>query len=156
MIELDFLSIRKLMHHGIDWIFDLNSDINIDIYNSSLGSGISEDICVKLSVKSLYEQGVNEYQLNLNDFFPDEDFCLYARIPFQRVILINFEIDPNLQISCTCLWIASYMRILSNFCSELTEYQLFTITDKNVRAIYSTLILNASAIRDYCFINFAI
>ena len=129
-IEIDPLSIRKLMHHGIDWIFDLNSDINVDIYNHSLASDIIEvEICVNIDITSSHDQGVDIGKLNYNDIFPDEDFCLYARIPIQQLIFIYFKtygIEEK-DYSCTSLWILRNMRISFDFCNWLREYDLPTI-----------------------------
>jgi hypothetical protein len=70
-IHIDLLSILKLMHNGIDWIFDLNSHINVDIQNVSLTSGFDESICVNLIIYSLNEQ-VKNLEVNFNKNFPDE------------------------------------------------------------------------------------
>ena len=132
-IELDILSTRKLMHHiGIDWIFDLNSDTNVDINvdfnsNASLEIYFDEARCVQLLIFSLYEQGVNNAFINYYDYMPDEDFCLYTKIPIKQLILIEFlNIDTNDEkyYSCTFLWILRNLRILFNFCKSQIGFTL--------------------------------
>ena len=118
-IELDILSIRKLFHHGIDWVFDLNEDVNVDIHNIS--SFNDSFICVNIYINSISNDRWTTPSLDFNfiDYFPNEDFCLYAQFPFQQLILMNFygvELKGK-DYSCTYLWFYQHIKIFGNFCT---------------------------------------
>ena len=130
-IHLDLLSIRKLMHLGIDWISDLNPDINVDIHNISSSIDFFENMCVSILVYSFNEQGIKNSYIDFNDYIPDEDFCLYAKIPFKQLILIDFYTLPivGTNYSCTYLWIVHNKRILSRLCKTHNESELIEIDE---------------------------
>ena len=130
-IHIDLLSIGKLMHRGIDWIFDLNSQVNVDIQNVSLPSGFDESICVNLIIYSLNEQ-LKNVDVNLNKHFPDEDFCLYARIPIRQMVFIRLYLSQlhDTDYSCTYLFLIRNMRILFYFCKDMDDDHLMNINDQ--------------------------
>ena len=132
-IHIDMLSFRKIMHREIDWIFDLNSGIDVNIYNKSLAYDTinSKNInCIGLYIYyPLYDQKIQSAILNYNDDFPDEDFCLYAKIPIQQLIFIDF-IETTIKekdISCIYLWSFRYQQILFDFCQKYGVLDLFII-----------------------------
>ena len=123
-IELDIISMRKLFHHGIDWVFDLNSDINGDIYNISSFDDSSECVLIYINSFSNDKRTIQSLNFNFMDYIPNEDFCLYAQFPFQQLIILKFgrirnEIKYNTSISCTYLWFVYHFQIFGNyFCSS--------------------------------------
>lgn len=97
----------------------MNHDINVDINDLSLSTHFS-DKCVKLLLYSFYEQGVRKNNdLSINDYFPDEDFCLYERIPIQQLISIVFRDFPHNYEYCSCTysWIILKFKGLFDFCN---------------------------------------
>ena len=131
-IALDLLSIRKLIQRQNDWLFDLNSDINVDIYNYSLESPfIKNDTCVGIYIFFYYEQGLNVKNMDLNDYLPDEDFCIYAKIPIQQLIFITFNLYyiEDEYTSCIYLWMIRNQQILFDFCQKYRILNLFEINE---------------------------
>ena len=129
-IQFNLPLVRKLMHNGIDWMFDLNSDINIDFKN------ISDDRCIVINFNNMYEKGVKThyYQNDIYDYFPDEDFCLYARIPFQQLVSIVPEVAPLEENDCSCtyLWIVRNQRMLFKFCpAVLPESEIILLLNSS-------------------------
>ena len=125
VIHIDLLSIRKVMNRGIDWIFDLNSDINVDFQNISLASRFNEEMLVQIYLNTFNEQGVKKKtRIYFNDYFPDEDFCLYARLPFQQLVIIYFINLPgkDMNYNCIVLWIRFNQKILFDFFNGKTGY----------------------------------
>ena len=122
IIHIDLLSIRKIMYNGNDWLLDLNSEIKVDLNNNnSLLDASYKDFCLEINFYKLYEQGaISSVYLNSYDYFPDEDFCLYLKFPFQQLVSMFFYSFPlNLDdCSCTYLWISKYNRILNKICDK--------------------------------------
>ena len=140
-IHLDLLSTRKLMHRGIDWMLDFNSDIRLDRTNMSLVDCSFEYKCVKLFIYSYYEQGViSSAVYNTYHYFPDEDFCLYAKLPYQQLVLLlfNFVSYSKQEYSCTFLLIIEYSVLIKDMCLcdvnlpfiDMIGFQLSTAGDR--------------------------
>ena len=125
-IELDILTARKLFHSGIDWVFDLNEDVNVDINNNS--SFNDSYWCIILNINSISndKRTISNLDFTINDYFPNEDFCLYAQFPFQRLILVNFigfEFKGK-DYSCTYLWFYQHLLLYNKFYNW--EYMFLT------------------------------
>jgi hypothetical protein len=124
-IHLDMLSIKKLMHNGIDWLLELNELINFDFNDKK--PYYNEDHIIKLLIYNHYEQGVvDQIYYDTFECFPDEDFCLYAKFPFQQLILMVFNIIPT-KISCTFTWISWYGQIIANMSSDNSVYIIYAL-----------------------------
>ncbi len=124
-VVLDHLFSRQLFHRvGIQWIFDLNADVNLDGKNKSLYySGMIWRS--PWSVTNIWhyinnEEGLQHYfdqrlQLTVPFFldinmriFPDEDFCLYVDFPFNQWISMEIMSPQKNSLSCTYLWLRQY------------------------------------------------
>ena len=98
---------RSLMHkNGIEWIKNINKDVNCDLNNITQ---ISEYVNNK-SLKFIHHDA--EYSTSsshLREVFPDEDFCLYKDFPInQLVVVYKYTAEmprPRKYIGCTYLWI---------------------------------------------------
>ena len=125
-IQIDILSTRKLMHRGIDWMLDLNSEIQVDLTDNNITFLNASTInhCVEIDIYQAYEQGViTSRYFNSYDTFPDEDFCLYLKFPFEQLISMIFfsaAINPD-DCSCTYLWISNYNRIVDKLCNRIKD-----------------------------------
>ena len=119
IIYLDIFSTRKLMNRGIDWLFDFNSGINVDVNNSSMAKYYNENDCVKIIVNSYYEKGIVEIvEFNSYEHFPDEDFCLYTKFPFNQLVLMLLGDFRSYYHSCTFLWFVQNNKLVSHFCQD--------------------------------------
>ena len=147
VIHIDLLSIRKLMHREIDWIFDLNSDIDV--------SSNATKKCITLLTYFYYEQETQNLYMNFGDYFPDEDFCLYAKVPFEKYIFIDF-LRPleYTRFSCTFLWLIRYQKILFKFCYEQMSYSLLEIDDLLNKTILEKCDFNKRLILIYLVYNY--
>ena len=105
LLKLEYT--RSLMHkNGIEWIKNINKDVNCDLNNITQ---ISEYVNNK-SLKFIYHDA--EYSpssSHLREVFPDEDFCLYKDFPInQLVVVYKYTAEmprPRKYIGCTYLWI---------------------------------------------------
>ena len=141
VIHLDLIATRKVIHRcGIDWILDLNADVKVDVRNRSLAKGSYADVCVAIMGYIFYEQGLTtSVYMSSYEYFPDEDFCLYARFPFQQLILmtLNFATKYIEDCSCSYLWLTQYNRLINKICNE-TEINIWSdpyliIGNKNIK-----------------------
>lgn len=119
IIHLDTKSIKRLFHNGIDWMFDLNPDIQLDLNHISM-MNIHEferlDLCVTIFLYTYYTQGSKlQIEFEIKYVFPDQDFCLYTKYPFQKlvVLLANFF---DSKFTCTFAWIIQYHILFNQIC----------------------------------------
>ena len=137
--EIDITSTRKLFHRGIDWVFDFNADTNVDIYNLFPFEG-SYKLCVLFLINLSRNEltTVSNLDFNFIDYFPNEDFCLYAQFPFWQLILMKFISlkFKEKDYSCTFVWFNQHFHIFGNFCHEkstlLYEHIHFPLADKKI------------------------
>ena len=125
---------RNIFHkNGIEWLKNMNRDINCDLKNTSqvLNYVISNKI--KFIQHELDNRPLSP---RLRDVFPDEDFCLYKDFPInQLVVMIRKFINedenktetsqPRKYIGCTYLWITRSYEALRSIYD----------TDKAIRSI---------------------
>jgi hypothetical protein len=71
---------------------------------------------------------------NSYDYFPDEDFCLYAKFPFQQLIFMFFFSIPTKtdHCSCTYLWMTKYNLILYKLCIDQTGADPYEMIGKRL------------------------
>lgn len=110
MIYFDAFCVRKLMHNGIDWIMDLNFDFRlVNLRNISSSLFIEKSIRLELTVS--LEPGqymVIEHSFTASRIFPDQDFCLYRRFPFDRLVILRFDFTNIDDFTCTYLWLVQF------------------------------------------------
>ena len=134
-IHLDLLSTRKLMHRGFDWMYDFNPGFQVDFNNLSVNFPYQQ-MCVKIQIYSYYEQGVISTALfNSYDTFPDEDFCLYSKLPLEKLILMFVSIFPDSldDLSCTFILLIEYAQFLKNICFEEAYYLIYDMFEKQMQ-----------------------
>lgn len=126
-IEIDVHFLKILMHRGIDWIRDINKQIDIDLRNKSQQVEIKElrQIYFRLKINtSLSEDYLTFYRkISIPDSFPDEDFCLYEKFPFNQLVLFIIVLDQQkLMIdhhpTCTFVWLTQYYDVYFEFMTE--------------------------------------
>ena len=126
LINLNLENMRSLFHkNGIEWIKNMNKDIDCNLSNRSEVFKYA----VTKKVKFI-QHGLDNRPLSppLRDVFPDEDFCLYKDFPINQLVVIirttndetfndNDDIielsRPRKYIGCTYLWITrSYEKLI--------------------------------------------
>ena len=134
---------RKMMHNnGIEWIKNMNKDVNCDLKNSSQ---------VKLYLRSFqlkfiyHDQANSPVSPSICEVFPDEDFCLYRDFPINQLVIMleSSEGDYKLEQSgsdfgCTYLWITrSYKDLVQYFSvhSQIYLVMRFLLDSDNFKSI---------------------
>ena len=128
-LKLEYM--RSLVHtNGIEWIKNVNRDVNCNLSNKSQLIEFSDRI------KTITHDRPNTaVSPSLPEVFPDEDFCLYKDFPInQLVFIIKQFLDVNeLQLNqsrkneygCTYIWITRHYKQLVEIISiETLEYIL--------------------------------
>ncbi|CAF0817645.1 unnamed protein product [Brachionus calyciflorus] len=99
IIVFDLYHAKNLFHKGLDWTYSINKDIQVDLDNTTQ---VNEYFNFKtlILIKDLNEYSDSTFtMLNL---FPDEDFCLYKKFPFNKMIyLVVLEGSEHFKSSCT-------------------------------------------------------
>ena len=134
--------IRQLFHTGIDWMLDLNIGLNIDVRNGTLMKKVFRMRFISITFTHVLEVGgktLDDTITSLN-LFPNEDFCLYTRFPFNQLIVLFFD-NRSEDRTCTYIWIVQYY---SNY-NESTNistfyYTLYWIINRDLKANLSDLI----------------
>lgn len=111
-IQFDFY--RKLFQRGINWTFDLNSEIRVDLNNSEM---ISEYFNNNSMV--FINELIKDFQLfkglkktKIKEIFPDEDFCLYVKFPFEQLVIFYSEhLEKLTRKTCTYAWLTKYYSV---------------------------------------------
>lgn len=130
LIQLDILYARKFLStFGIDWIRCLNADLDIDTKNKSQFRTYSNR-AININI-NFHPDQIPYSKYSINFLFPDEDFCIYSRFPFNQMIVISiydeyYPIKPYEQnFTCTFAWLTQ-------------NYSLF-----NLNYLYSPFDLNS-------------
>ena len=92
--------LRIVRSQGIDWIRGLNSDLDLDLDNSTELKHLISRIVTIVTNKR------NNYIRDKLKFEDDVDFCLFKDFPFKQFILLSYFLTDNLSdnFSCTSIW----------------------------------------------------
>lgn len=114
----------RMCHHGcIDWIKDLNHDVNVNLANlekdidqNKIDSSIlNNSKCILLnSDDTFYKSYMNENLNKVDEIFPEEDFCIYSKFPFNQLVFIEIyykNMADDSSKSCTLLWLFQYLNV---------------------------------------------
>lgn len=105
---------RNLFHKGIEWIYDLNSHVRVDLNNSAeIREYFENDTYLNIHCLKTAEGRTDK--LKEIDIFPDKDFCIYAKFPFEQMIFVIFdELHDNFTYkSCTFIWLVHPKQFLN-------------------------------------------
>ena len=100
-----------LRNTHLAWINSINFDLTIDL--SSTTQLLDENNKKKQVVLRMVDMR-EEYT------FPEEDFCLYADFPHSKLIFPAIESRPNLECTCTLVWLTQYYPYYSNMPDLIT------------------------------------
>ena len=123
LIEFTKDNYRDMIHkNGIEWIRDLNTDINVDFSNfNELRSNYANKMLISFEYYTFLPQ------VRLSKLLPDEDFCIYKDFPFNQLVILMELVygDKILELlnstshySCTYLWLAQYFPKFLQFHNE--------------------------------------
>lgn len=124
---------RKLAHHnsGIEWIRRMNAHLRVNMSNrTEVALKSDEYMYVLLSCEQVFQEA------SMSEVFPDEDFCVYAKFPFDQLVFLgqycsNSTILANIRtlnptFTCTYMWINQYANVLADiFKNEYLEFENF-------------------------------
>lgn len=130
-VRLNLPNVRSFFARGIDWIrkWWVPRTVNMSDEKQlieNLGS-----IRLIQTYSSLSE--ISDDQVQKDYAYPDEDFCMFAQFPFNRILFIDPQFDCSSRTcSCTLLWLRRYMPYLkwskkARRLINLYVYDLFTI-----------------------------
>lgn len=101
---------RKLFQRGIDWMIDLNSEIRVELADAQKLSISQKEDVVHIKIEFMAEDQIDNIiffdTVFSSDIFPDEDFCIYAKYPFNQLVLLTM--DKLGKRTCTFSWIVQY------------------------------------------------
>lgn len=138
-IQIQLVNTRGFFHScGTEWTLGLNLDKNqtdIDRILFSLNNNYSSfslqwDVLFNtfdISVDIGYQNN-KQYLENMDVFpylsytFPNEDFCLFANWPHEKLVIMFIvgDIDGNCSNMCTLLWLNKYIVPLMHKLSQIT------------------------------------
>lgn len=115
ILKLEAQLCRMLFQRGIKWMLDLNPNVKID-FNSveKLDEPFYTNSWVMINVIDDIYAEIRRYQKLdrhlARRVFPDEDFCVYEKFPFEHLIVVfGFELLKNgSQMTCTYAWLVQY------------------------------------------------
>ena len=116
---------RKINHkQGINWIKQMNFDVNVNLSNISDSKRTPMEIAV-LSSNFMTRA------------LPDTDFCIYVDFPFNQLVVIDYDNFEN-DLTCTFLW-------LNRFCEAF--YKLFQKTNRSTYYLKKFMDFDSTAIK---------
>ena len=146
LLVMDPFFLRPLFHrHSIDWLRELNSDVNItDLKNAS---HIESLLIMKKEFSFLIDIRANFMSTYLdNDFlklevvFPSEDLCLYKKFPFDQLVimsLMNLASNDSLKYTCTFVWIVQYYDFYKKFLTFIDDFLRTNLSEEIEKCEFS-------------------
>ena len=135
-IELETTEFRSFMHqHGIEWIKNINRDLNVNLSDPIQVNECYENKC---AVLISFSCSPTTSDLQMYNVFPEEDFCIYKDFPFKQIVIIiqrifspNFYYKCNPKLSCTFLWLIQYYNLFEYYQDFLmSAVKFFMISDE--------------------------
>ncbi|RNA04682.1 hypothetical protein BpHYR1_023606 [Brachionus plicatilis] len=104
-ISLDFYFFRYLFQNGFNWLNSVNTDIDIDTQNETQIQ-INSNKLFSLQIVHSSDQIFYDPTFTGREMFPEQDFCIYYKFPFNRLInLISIDIFFVKNATCTIKYI---------------------------------------------------
>ena len=116
--ELRYISIQYfdilfvIRRQGIDWIKNINSDVNVKL-NNQTDVDLNQDKFFSLKLYSNREFWASKS----NHYFDEEDFCLFVDYPFHQLVFFlphqtedSLKYRNNTPYTCTELWLYQFYR----------------------------------------------
>ena len=141
--------VQTNLFESFGWLRSFHLDIeNLDSYKnnqnfewfSSLNGNVSVNL---LDTSELADPATRnkEFKLILGDMsgsyeFPDQDFCLFKNFPHSKWVFPFINTKPDLECSCTLIWLIKYWRYYSNS----TELQTASLNKCNLDENFEDLV----------------
>ena len=131
---------------GIEWIRNINKNVSFDLNALNELNYTNSKTRIGFKFIKLHQRlGYNFYKLNslqlsrIEEVFPDEDFCIYEKYPFNQMVILGFYYNDVFddKLTCTYLWLSQYNKIINdklynNIYNETRQYfDLFYIYQRN-------------------------
>ncbi|RNA26279.1 hypothetical protein BpHYR1_025132 [Brachionus plicatilis] len=124
-LYFDGQNARKFFHKvGINWIKFINKNIDINFSKLEEVNANFQSIVVILFAFKVRDYVTSYYEdfeplFDLNQTFPEEDFCLYKDIPFNQLIhfyfdLFDYDSVEYPSVTCTFIWLKYLIANLKN------------------------------------------
>lgn len=127
---------KRCRHRGMDWLTDLNYEIRYNLSDSDFWQNQDNNlkfVTINLDFTDDKKDKHTSLDIMISPwyFFPDEDFCVYQRFPFDQLLVLDFNFFiPVVNISCTYAWFIQYHQIYRRF-----VFSYMFLTEKYVRQI---------------------
>lgn len=104
-IDISDTNWRKLFQRGIRWTYDLNAHVRVVDLNDFkiLNSYFKNESYVVI----LVDAAKKLIATPVADVFPDEDFCIYEKFPFEQMIVLDKTefLNNETKLTCTFVWL---------------------------------------------------
>lgn len=116
IIRLDIYFARNFLHDDLSWIKSINKNINIKLDDRNQAIKLSN----KLVVIDIFhaDEPFSDATYTANEFFANEDFCIYVKFPFNQMILLSIsdgiQRNNSFNFTCTYHFIRTLNRLLYN------------------------------------------
>ena len=120
-----------LKNTNLEWVFSLNSDVNIDLTSPSELNNPSNK--------------AKQMQLRLTDqskmyTFPEEDFCALVNFPHSQLVFPVIESADDLECTCTLIWLTQYYP----FYSEIDDLLTTSVSKCNYKNDFDQQVANCN------------
>ena len=122
-IAIPISDFKRIAHkQGIDWMRNMNNGISIDLDKSNFTRYKSHQIRFKFITLHQYA-GYDFYKMvykslkPIEVMFPDEDFCLYEKYPFNQLVILvidNNDLIYDDRLTCTFIWLSQYNKLIND------------------------------------------
>lgn len=145
LISVNFIASlfsKHCRHRGVDWLTDLNYETRYNLSDSDFWQNQDainnlKSVTINLDFMDAKKDKHISLGIMLSPwyFFPDEDFCVYQRFPFDQLLVLDFNfVIPIANISCTYAWLIQYYQIYRRF---VLSYMF--IAEKYVQQLEATI-----------------
>lgn len=97
-LEFEVNNFRQLVDSINEWSPYLNVNVSVDLNDPNL---INQQNYLKLTM----QDNTNTYE------YSESEFCFFKKFPHQKLILPVIRTKPNLECTCTLMWLLSYKKI---------------------------------------------
>nr|QVK45831.1 G protein-coupled receptor [Proales similis] len=130
-LTLKDANLRQLFHQKLDWLRAINQQVNLspnqvlNMHEDQIEANAFWLFIANMLPYGEYALQANDKSLLRNDYtFPDEDICLFADFPLNR-LLIPFVTLQKPKCSCTLHYLYSNHHLVSN--TSLYKNKLFSL-----------------------------
>jgi len=118
-IVFEITNFKQFLGTNTGWMSYLNGNITVNLNDS----------------EDLFKNKNNKMLLTLTDdysvyTYPDQDFCLFQNFPHDKLVFPIINTLPNLECSCTLLWLIQYKDIYPETFSLMNTSSVFNCINR--------------------------